>query len=146
MWAFPSVTFRSCMEKLMKPKPNSRRVSRSAGIALLVAIGCCGTGRPAHAFECPTRHSTAMPMAIKQTAPEIHDYSNLLAKQGTRVVPEIIAQLKQAHPHVGDAEITDFLVTLYCPVVNQNGDLGDDQKRARLMAFSLEVTKQLERP
>jgi hypothetical protein len=130
----------------MKTQGNLRLITRCTGVALLVVIGLGGTGRLAGAFECPAPHPTATQSAIKQTEPEILEYSNLLAKQGTGVVPEIIAQLKKRHPRFSDAEITNFLVTIYCPVVNQNGDLGDDQKRARIMAFSLDVAKRLERP
>ena len=130
----------------MKTQRSFRLITRGTGVALLVVVGLGGTGRPAGAFECPAPHPTATTSVIKQTEPEIVEYSNLLAKQGTRVVPEIIAQLKKTHPGIGDADITNFLVTIYCPVVNRNADLGDGQKRAKIMAFSSDVTKRLDRP
>jgi hypothetical protein len=130
----------------MKTQTGVRLITRGAGVALLVVVGLGGTGRPADAFECPAPHPTATISAIKQTEPKIAEYSNLLARQGTGVVPEIIAQLKKTHPGASDAEITNFLVTVYCPVINRDADLGDDQKRTKIMAFSSEVTRRLERP
>ena len=128
----------------MKTRQSFRLITKSAGLALLVVVGLGGT--PADAFECPAPHPTATTGAIEQTEPKIAEYSNLLAKQGARVVPEIIAQLKKKHPGASDAEITNFLVTTYCPVVRRDADLGDAQKRTKIMAFSSEVTKRLERP
>jgi hypothetical protein len=130
----------------MKTQRSFRLVSRGTGGALLVVVGLGGTGTPASAFECPAPHPIATTSAIKQTEPEIVRYSKLLGKQGIRVVPEIIARLKKTHPGVGDPDITNFLVTIYCPVVNRNADLGDDQKREKITAFSANVTKRLERP
>jgi hypothetical protein len=130
----------------MNTRRSFRFIIRGAGLALLVVVGLGGTERPADAFECPAPHPTATTNAIGQTEPKIAEYSNLLAKQGARVVPEIIAQLKKKHPGASDAEITNFLVTTYCPVVSRDADLGDDQKRTKIMAFSSEVTKRLERP
>ncbi len=130
----------------MKAQRSFRQIIRGTKVALLVVVGLGGTPRTAGAFECPAPHPMATPSAIKETEPEILEYSNLLAKQGTRVVPEIIAQLKRTHPGIGDADITNFLVTIYCPVVNRNAALGNDQKRKRVMEFSSDVTKRLERP
>jgi len=130
----------------MRTQKNFGSITRCTGVTLLVLVVWSGTERPAVALECPVPHPTATITAIKQTKTEIVEYSNLIAAQGTRVVPEIIAQLKKRHPGVGDAEITSFLVTIYCPVVNQNADLGDDQKPTKIMAFSSAVLKRLDRP
>lgn len=94
------------------------------------------TGGPALALECPLPHPTGTPTAIEQTAGDVRTYAELLAAQGTGAVPEIVSQLRQAHPRASAAEIANVLVAVYCPVVNGNASLGEAQKRARLTAFS----------
>jgi len=122
-----------------------RLIARSTGVALLAVVGLGGTGTPAGAFECPAPHPKASVGAFKEPEPEIVAYSNLLAAQGTGVVSEIVAELKKTHPGAHNADITNFLVTLYCPVVNRDGDLGDDQKRQKIMTFAADVSKELHR-
>jgi len=81
--------------------------------------------------------------ALKETPQDIQTLSNLMAAQGTGVVPEIIAQLKRKYPAAQDAGITNYLVTLYCPVVDKNASLSDAEKSARLGAFSSQVMQSL---
>ncbi len=69
-----------------------------------------------------------------------------MAAQGTGVVPEIIAGLRPKYPAAQDAEITNYLVTVYCPVVNQNAALNDAEKAGRLAAFSSQVMQSLAGP
>lgn len=98
---------------------------------------------PARALECPLPHPTGTPTAIEQTAEDVRTYAELLAAQGTGAVPEIVSQLRQAHPRASAAEIANVLVTAYCPVVNGNASLGEAQKRARLTAFSSRLMQEL---
>jgi len=81
--------------------------------------------------------------ALKETQQDIETLSNLMAAQGTGVVPEIIAQLKRKYPAAQDAEITNYLVTLYCPMVDKDAALSDTEKSAQLGAFSSQVMQSL---
>ncbi len=84
----------------------------------------------------PASHPTGIPTAVKQTAEDVRTYAELLAAQGTGAVPEIVSQLRQAHPGASAAEIVNVLVIADCPVVNGNASLDEGHKRARLTAFS----------
>jgi len=66
-----------------------------------------------------------------------------MAGQGTGVVTEIIAGLKRKYPVAQDAEITNYLVTLYCPVVNRDASLSDADNADRLSAFSSQIMQTL---
>jgi hypothetical protein len=118
----------------------SDRERRSIGLRRIAGLSVLGlgilAGGPVRALECPLPHPTGTPTAIEQTAGDIRTYAELLAAQGTGAVPDIVTQLRQAHPGASAAEIVNFLVTAYCPVVNGNPSLGEGQKRARLTAFS----------
>ena len=47
------------------------------------------------------------------------------------------------YPAAQDAEIVNYLVTLYCPVVNEDAALSDGEKVDRLSAFSPHVMQAL---
>lgn len=100
-------------------------------------------GSPARALECPLPHPAGTPTAIEQTVEDVRTYAELLAAQGTAAIPEMVSQLRQSHPGATAAEIVNFLVTAYCPVVNGNASLGEGQKRARLTAFSSRLMQEL---
>ncbi len=66
-----------------------------------------------------------------------------MAARGGDAVSEIVGRLKRDNPGVRDAEVTNYLVTLYCPVVDRNHSLSEEEKRARLLAFSSRVMQEL---
>jgi hypothetical protein len=110
--------------------------------ALVFGVLLWGT-EPARPVECPVPHPTTTSSALQESRQTIQELSELFAAQGTGVVPEIIAQLKHRYPAAQDAEITDHLVSLYCPVVNRDGGLSDAEKADRLAAFSEQVMQSL---
>jgi hypothetical protein len=107
-----------------------------AGLLIWVA-------EPARALECPLPQPATTASALKETQQSIQELSNLLAAQGTGVVPEIVTQLRRKYPTAQDAEITNYLVTLYCPVVDKDAALSDAEKAARLGLFSSQVMQTL---
>ena len=112
-----------------------------------VAIFCVSIWSvPVRALECPLPQPATTASALRETKQDIDVLSNLMAAQGTGVVPEIIAGLRRKYPAAQDAEITNYLVTVYCPVVNQNAALSDTEKAGRLAAFSSQVMQSLAGP
>jgi hypothetical protein len=125
----------------------SDRERRSIGLHRVAGITVTGlgilAGGPARALECPLPHLAGTPTAIKQTAEDVRTYAELLAAQGIGAVPEIVSQLRQAHPGASAAEIVNVLVTAYCPVVDGNASLDEGHKRARLTAFSSRLMQEV---
>ena len=112
-----------------------------------VAIFCLSIwSDPVRALECPLPQPATTASALRETKQDIDVLSSLMAAQGTGVVPEIIAGLRRKYPAAQDAEITNYLVTVYCPVVNQNAALNDAEKAGRLAAFSSQVMQSLAGP
>lgn len=95
---------------------------------------------PAAALDCPVAQPNAAPGVIRETPAQIDRLANLLGSgDAANRVPDIVRDLRQRYPAAGSAEIVNFLVTAYCPVVNLASGLGDAEKQARLMAFSSSV-------
>lgn len=114
---------------------------RGSGLVLLGLL--VWSAEPARAIECPTSQPATTKSALAETTQDIQTLSDLMAEQGTGVVPEIIAQLRQRYPTAQDAEIANYLVTVYCPVLDKDAALSDAEKADRLSAFSSQIMQSL---
>jgi hypothetical protein len=122
---------------------------RSCGAVLGISFGILSfsamvaTTDAQAGMECPISLPANTPSSIKETKRQIESYSALMTAQGSRVVPEIVATLKKRHPYASNTEITNYLVTIYCPVIGKNAALGDERKTRKLKAFSTRVSREL---
>ena len=113
-------------------------------IALAAAIACGAlAGSPALALECPQAQSHNVRGALRETAQMIAARSGTLAARGSAAIPSLIFQIRKNNPDSTDGEITDYLITAYCPVVNGRQELSEQQKRADLARCSSQVRQQL---
>lgn len=118
---------------------------RSAG-GVLALLTLFAASSSLHAIECPVAHATTTRSATKESKQRIKEYARLMAKQGRREVPMIVASLKKRYPKASDAEITNYLVTLYCPVLDKNDALSDEQKTNQLTTYSSQLMRELAKP
>ena len=112
------------------------------GTAIAAGLWLSSAG-PIQALDCPAPQPATTASTLKESRQSIQEFSDLLAAQGTGVVPEIMTQLRRRYPTAQDAEITNYLVTLYCPVVNRDAALSDAEKAGRLSDFSSQVLQML---
>ena len=54
-------------------------------------------------------------------------------------IPAIVDGLRKRYPAAGSAELSNYLITAYCPGVDKAAGLSDAQKTARVKAFSKAV-------
>jgi hypothetical protein len=113
-----------------------------SGAAIAVGFWLLGAGA-VQALDCPVPQPTASASALPESRQNIQELSGLLAAQGTGVVPEIVTQLRRRYPTAQDAEIANYLVTLYCPVVSRDAALSDAEKAGRLSDFSTQIMQML---
>jgi hypothetical protein len=127
------------------PSPHPTRPSwiKSFSTPCLAAALALSAAGAASAMECPVAHSHAERGVLKETAPIIASDSETLTNQGAKGAPYIIAGLRTRHPKASNDEILNYLVTAYCPVVNDTNGLTPSQKRARLRHFTQEVEREL---
>jgi hypothetical protein len=110
--------------------------------ARVASLLICGA-ETARALDCPVPQPKTTASALQETPQTIEELTALLAAQGTGVVSEIVTSVKRKYPAAQDAEIANYLVTLYCPVVDQNATLSDSEKASRLSAFSSRIMQTL---
>ena len=123
-----------------RTRPSS--VNPLSRLYLATALSLCCVGA-ASAMECPVAHSHGGAGVLKETAPIVASDSETLTHQGAAGAPYIIAGVRTRHPHASNGEILNYLVTAYCPVVNDTNGLTPSQKRARLRHFTQEVEREI---
>ena len=108
-------------------------------------VACIGVAlmTPALALECPQPQMKASKGALKETPNTISMRSATLKARGSAAVPSLIFQIRKDHPGSSNADVTDYLITAYCPVVNQRHELTEDQKKQDLARFADQVRSQL---
>jgi hypothetical protein len=99
---------------------------------------------PAQALECPNPQKSGSRGALMETPATIASRDQTLAARGSAAIPTIIFSVRKRHPHASNAEITNYMITAYCPVLNRKSELSDDQRRAALEAFASQVRGRLQ--
>ena len=117
----------------MSRSPQQNRVAVGAAGLLMLAM------HPALAFECPEPQARTGAGVIQETQEEIDRLSDMLRTGDLDNRIEVLARdLKSRHADADKTELTNFMVSAYCPVVAEAG-LSDSEKDARLTAFSQQV-------
>jgi hypothetical protein len=118
----------------------------AAALALSLSALMLGAAGPAAALECPTPQPGGHDI-LREGAPAIAELSSLLGSGDLdNRVPDIVAGLRRRYPDAPAAEIVNYLVTVYCPVVAARADLDEAGKRARLDTFASQVLAIAARP
>jgi hypothetical protein len=113
---------------------NLRPIHCAAIVAIMLAAG------PAAAFDCPVPQPVTDQDAIKETPARIAQLSDELKADETGSATEgAIFELKRSYPNATFAEIVNYMVTAYCPIIAENNSLSDEEKRSRLDRYAQQV-------
>lgn len=109
--------------------------------ALAGVIGAqIGFAQPVSAIECPEPEAAGSPGVIPEPAQEIAELSALLRSGDLGNRLDVIARdLQQKYPKADDTELTNFMMTAYCPVIAADEDLSESEEREHLEGFSSQV-------
>jgi hypothetical protein len=89
---------------------------------------------------CPETHARTTQMALKETTADLTRASAALSgPEQENTIRIIAAELKRRHPQAGSAEIVNYLLTAYCPLVKDDSGLSDREKREKMDRFSTQV-------
>jgi hypothetical protein len=88
-------------------------------------------------FECPEPQAQTGSGVIQESQEEINRLSDLLRTGDLDNRLAVIARdLKSKYASADKTELTNFMVSAYCPVVAEDAALSDSEKDARLSEFS----------
>ena len=122
---------------LVKAIPNASLVVAAVVAPLAVATA-------ADALDCPTPQAEAQPGVIRETPDEIAAFSSVFAEGDMDAeVPKAIDALRKRYPNAEPAELDNYLITAYCPTVQNLPSLTDAEKTAKVKAFADRVLKLL---
>ena len=120
---------------MIKAKPVFRFLSRASSVAPFALAACIVSAAQASAFECPVPQKLAHPGVLKETPTQIAVAAKFLESAPSNVtVPLVEADLRARYPGVENAEVINYIVTAYCPVVNDM-KVSDADKQARMSRF-----------
>ena len=121
------------------------RILKIASCICLAFMAWAGSAllTPALALECPQPQMQASRGALEEPPKVIAARSGTLTAQGSAAIPVLIFQIRKSNPGSTNAEITNYLITAYCPVVNKRTELTEDQKKQDLARFANQVRGQL---
>jgi len=107
--------------------------------APLALVACLGLPSQASALECPAPQKLSRPGVLKETQTQIAIAAKFLESAPSNVtVPLIEADLRARYPGVENAEIVNYVVTAYCPVVNAM-QVSEADKQARMSRFAQDI-------
>jgi hypothetical protein len=120
-----------------------RRASSLGGLCALFARGglialpaSCAMSAPAFALECPDPHTIASQGVLQETPAQIEATGKKLASgDPDKTMTGVLADLRARYPKVDNAELVNYVITAYCPVINGTATLSEAEKKARLGAF-----------
>ena len=109
--------------------------------ALLVLFLYLAYAVPARALECPTPQPLAGRGIMKETPAQIAETGRSLAAPNLdERLAGIVSGLRTRHAGVENAELVNYLVTAYCPIVAAESGASDAEKQARVDRFAGRLT------
>jgi hypothetical protein len=117
---------------MSRPFLPSRVIVVAAGLLIL-------SMQPAMGFECPEPQARTGAGVIEESQAEIDRLSAMLRTGDLDNRLELLARdLKDRYATADKAELTNFMVSAYCPVLAEEG-LSDSEKDAKLTEFGQQV-------
>ena len=111
------------------------RVGVVAGLSLAVSM-------PVRALECPAPHPLAGPGILNESPAKIHEVENLLVTgDDDNRIHVVVDDLRARYPGVQNAEMIDYLMAAYCPVVAQLSGIDEQDKHARMDRFVSQLSR-----
>jgi hypothetical protein len=127
----------------LETPPRWRR-ARSLAAAASSAVVTLALAPPALALQCPAPQPLPRPGVLKETPAQISELSRRLAAGDVSTnVAQVASQLRARYPGVQTGEIVNYLITAYCPVVEQMPGLSEAQRQARMDEIASTVTATL---
>ncbi len=101
----------------------------------------------AMAAGCPVPQRTPSPEVLLESATQLRSLSRLLASgDDENHIAAIVHAIRSNHPAVKNAELVNYLVAGYCPVVMHLSGLSDAEKTSRIDRFTQRAARIVYRP
>ena len=120
------------------------RALRSSRSALIGALACASLAVPASALECPAPQPLAKPGVLQETPAQIEATGKMLSSGDVgQQTLAVIADLRKRYPQAENAELANYIITAYCPVVAGQPQLSEAERKARLDQFVSQLMEKI---
>ncbi len=89
-------------------------------------------------LECPELGN----LTIKEPVRTMLAQRRALQDRGGSALPQLVYQLRANHPRSPNGEITNYLLALYCPIIDAESGLTKSEKTRKMNQFANEVRAQ----
>jgi len=111
---------------------------------LIGALAWASLAVPASALECPAPQPLAKPGVLQETPAQIEATGKMLSSGDVgQQTQSLIADLRKRYPEAENAELANYIITAYCPVVAGLPQLGEAEKKARLDQFVSQLMQKI---
>ena len=100
----------------------------------VAAAGCSGNSEQ---INCPTDQNGRTAGTLGESLSQIKAAGDELGQGTENQIAEVAARLRKRNTNADDAEIINYVVTAYCPVINAMPSLDKAAKQQSLQAFSV---------
>jgi len=112
---------------------------RATWLAPFALATCLGMASQASALECPAPQKLSRPGVLKETPTQMAVVGQFLVSgELNKTIPLVEADLRARYPGVENAEIINYIITAYCPVVNDM-KIGEADKQSRMSRFAQDL-------
>jgi len=123
---------------------NTEENMRAARAALIALVAGASLTAPASALECPAPQPVAKPGVLQETPAQVKATGKVLSSGDVgQQTQAIIADLRKRYPQAENAELANYLITAYCPVVAGLPQLGEAEKKARMDQFVSQLMQKI---
>jgi len=117
-------------------------LGRAAGCAAVLVSLLLTPTAAVLALECPAPQPLIHVGVLQETAAQTGQTANLLATgDDDNRIRVIVDDLRARYPGAQNAEIVNYLMAAYCPVVAQLSGLGQQEKQARMNRFVSQLSR-----
>ncbi len=99
----------------------------------LLLSNCSKSHEP---IQCPTAETGRLDGTIRETPTEIEAAGRTLAQGSDNEIAKVASGVRLRHPKVSKAEVINYLITAYCPIVNAERGPAATAKQQELQAFA----------
>lgn len=116
-------------------------MTRFPHLFLAPALILAGCAQNSEQLACPTPETGRLNDTIRETPAQIAQAGEALGRAGRDEIVTVAAAVRARHPAAPPDAVVNYLVTAYCPRINQRSGLSRQDKATALATFSAEAER-----
>lgn len=103
---------------------------------LIIPIAGCSRQVSKQAIECPVPQAGQPQGTVKESAAQIAAAGQQLHYGSSNAIGEVAASVRRRHPDATKGAVINYLLTAYCPGLNFDDALDQNERRKAMKSFA----------